>query len=135
MLNKSLKQIITSHEFPHRFLVYFASQCSKDACIKANWTDARSLKAIEIAERFGNGEEFSMEELKRVHAAAIDARSTASTSYASASFFAATAISCAISHSYSIGYCSSLADTYKPLLLDLIEKRLTKLERLIILGV
>jgi len=103
----SIQQILQKYEFPHRFLVYFASQCAKDAQQYNKKPDPRSLKAIEIAERFGNGEEFTQEFLKETANSANAARAA---DYAAAQ------------------------EKYKQLLIDLIDSRLTQLERLLIFG-
>ncbi len=160
----SLESILEDYEFPHRFLVYFASQCAKDAQgLSKKTPDPRTLTAIDVAERFGNGEEFTPEYLDRVRddarAAAADARAyAAAATYAAyaaadATYTAATAATyatyaaraaaraaCATYATYAARAAATVAtldtatDYYKPLLLSLIEARLTELERLLILG-
>ncbi len=107
--SKTLRQIL--HILPHRLIVYFASQCAKDAMskTKAKNQDPRSLTAIDVAERFGNGEDFTPEHLKKTwdDANAADAARAAN---------------------------AASEEHYKPLLLDLIDKRLTKVEKLLIFN-
>jgi len=151
--NLSLEQILQKYEFPHRFLVYFASQCAKDAQQYNNKKpDPRSLKAIEIAERFGNGEEFTQEFLRETanaaayaayaaaNAATYAAANAASYAAANAATYAANAAANAASHAaanaaYAANAASHAAaqDKYKQLLIDLIDSRLTQLEKLLIL--
>lgn len=146
--NLSVTQILTNYEFSHRFLAYFASQCAKKLMKQLEDHDPKSLKAIEIAERFGNGEDFSKvfskEELKEVHDGSILAfyKSTFITSKAYAA--AHDAYAYVICYYFSnpikvytlLGYSYSFCEqTDKPLLLDLIKTRMTKLEKLFIFGV
>ena len=104
----SVRDILHNYEFSHRFYSYFASQVAKDACQRYNCTHKDSLHAIDIAERFGLGEDISQE-----------VRDTA----AHAAYAAAHAVA-----------AHAPPDHYKPLLLECIQKRLSKVERIIILG-
>ena len=137
----SLDQILKTYDLPHRLLAYFASQCAKDALIRADVGDPRSMLAVDVAERFGNGEDFSQEYLQKVCDDVYDyayyASSAAPSSFAaSAAYYAANA---AASSAYaasasSAAYAAANAATYKDLLLKLIDERLTPLEKLLILG-
>ena len=160
--NLTADQILKSYELPHRLLVYFASQVAKDALSRVKSPDERSLHAIDVAERFGNGESFTEEELKEVCAAAHAAHAAyvaahapyvaADAAYAVnaaayAAYAAAKAAYVAVDAAYAVNaaaYAANAAakaavsagvkDNYKSLLLELIETRLSKLERLLILG-
>ena len=142
-------QILKSYELPHRLLVYFASQVAKDALSRVKSPDERSLHAIDVAERFGNGESFTEEELKEVCAAAHAAYAAAKAAHvaayaaanaAHAAAYAAYAAYAVNAAAYAANAASNAAasarakDNYKSLLLELIETRLSKLERLLILG-
>ena len=141
----SIQQILQKYEFPHRFLVYFASQCAKDAQQYNKKPDPRALKAIEIAERFGNGEEFTPEFLKEIahaanaayaatHAAAAADAADAAADAANAAAYAAYAAANAANAAYAANAANAAAqDKYKQLLIDLIDSRLTQLERVLIL--
>ena len=132
----SIQQILQKYEFPHRFLVYFASQCAKDAQQYNKKPDPRSLKAIEIAERFGNGEEFTPEFLKEIaHAANAAYAATHAAAAADAADAAADAANAAAYAAYAAANAANAAaqDKYKQLLIDLIDSRLTQLERVLIL--
>jgi hypothetical protein len=168
------EQILKTYEFSHRFLVYYASQVAKDAMVRANCTDERSLHAVDVAERFGNGEAFTEKELREVAAAAdtvyaaayaasnavyaasnavyaaSNAASNAAAYAANAAadaVYAANAASNAANAAAYASYAASYAANavyaaahseaqkyYKDMLLELIEKRLTKLEKLLILD-
>jgi len=95
--------------------------------------DPRSLAAIDIAERFGNGEDFSQEVLKKTCDDAYTAANAAYASYATGAAYSATAAYSAASATYAATNAAA-SDDYKPLLLDLINKRLTKAERVLIFG-
>ena len=142
-------QILKSYELPHRLLVYFASQVAKDALSRVKSPDERSLHAIDVAERFGNGESFTEEELKEVceaaHAAYAAAKAAHVAAYAAANAahaaaYAAYAAYAVNAAAYAANAASNAAasarakDNYKSLLLELIEKRLTKVEKLLILD-
>ena len=126
----TIDQILKQHEFPHRFYVYFASQCAKDALSKTKDPDPRSVLAVDVAERFGNGEVFEQSYLEQVanDAACPSASPATYTASAASASSAASAAYTASSAFYASNY-------YKPLLLELITKRFTKLERLLILGI
>ena len=167
----SLEQSIRKFELPHRFLVYYASQCAKDAVqAYSKDPDPRTLKAIDITERFGLGEEIGQEELIKTangayaasyaaHAAAYAAASYASNAAEAASDAAAHAASDAAAHAAHAAahaahaaahaahaayatYAAHAAHAdrpkaeakYKELLLDLIEKKLTNLEKVLLLS-
>jgi hypothetical protein len=153
--NKTIHQILSSYDLPHRFLAYFASQCTKDAISKVKDPDPRSLAAISMAEAFGNGEDFSQEHMEKIYDDAYTAASAAYATYASAasaavhaaaapaaSVFYASDAAAAHSASYATYAASASAAAvhaasaayYKPLLLDLINKRLTKVERVLIFN-
>jgi hypothetical protein len=127
----SVYDILTQHDFPHRFYVYFASQCAKDALFKVKDVDPRSKLAVDVAERFGNGEDFTQAYLKEVADAAANAAHYAaySAAYAADSATYATA-----AHSAARAAYSAANAHYKPLLLSLIQTRLTEFERVMILG-
>jgi len=144
-------QILKSYELPHRLLVYFASQVAKDALSRVKSPDERSLHAIDVAERFGNGESFTEEELKEVcaaahaaHAAYVAAYVAADAAYAvnaaaNAAAKAANAANAAASAADAAAYVAYAAakaakDNYKRLLLQLIKTRLSKVESLLIFG-
>ena len=86
----SIDQILKTYDLPHRLLAYFSSQCAKDALSRIKDPDARSTLAVDVAERFGNGEDFSQEYLEKVQddaysaysALAASATATATASYA-----------------------------------------------------
>ena len=162
----STDEILKSYEFPHKFYVYYASQIAKNAMekyVKSKDRDERSLKAIDIAERFGNGEDISQKVLEdtvsssctAAHAAHYGnaANSAAHVAAANAAYAAANAAhaaanaanaaphyaaASAAAHYAAAHYADNArkeAETYnKELLLSLIETRLTKLEKLLILG-
>jgi hypothetical protein len=152
----SVRAILTQHDFPHRFYAYFASQCAKDALSKAKNVDPRSKLAVDVAERFGNGEDFTQEYLQEVidtasaNAYATDSVYTAAASaaYAAASAHAHAAASAHAhaapsAHAHSVAraaYAAANAASayaaahYKPLLLSLIRTRLTEFERIMILN-
>jgi hypothetical protein len=149
--NLSTEQILNQYELPHRFLAYYASQCAKQAMANVKKPDPRSLLAIEVAERFGNGsEEYSQEYLEKVkedaYAAALTASSAYSASssssaaayYASASAYDASSSSSSASASatYAAPYASrkEAEQHFKELLISLINTRLTKLEKLLIFN-
>jgi hypothetical protein len=127
--------ILTKHDFPHRFYAYFAAQCAKGALSKVKNVDPRSKTAVDVAERFGNGEDFTQEYLQEV----VD------TAY-SAAFYAAHSAHAAHSAAYSAAHAAYAAHYaaaasaaaayahYKPLLLSLIRTRLTEFERIMILN-
>ena len=102
--NKTTEQILKSYEFPHRFLVYYASQCAKDAVqAYSKDPDPRTLKAIDITERFGLGEEIGQEELIKTTGdayAAADAAAYAASYAADAAAYTA---------AYAAGYASNAA--------------------------
>ena len=150
----SIHHILTQHDFPHRFYAYFASQCAKDVLSKSKNVDPRSKLAVDVAERFGNGEDFTQEYLKEVKDAANAASAAAASVYAasyasyaaSAASYAADAAS-AHSAAYSAANAAAHAARaaraasahyaaanahYKPLLLSLIQTRLTEFERVMI---
>jgi len=152
-LEETFSDIIKKYEFPHRFLVYFASQCAKDAQQYNNKKpDPRALKAIEIAERFGNGEEFTPGFLKEIadsayaaaYAAANAATYAAAYAAANAAYAAANAADARIYAADARIYAANAADAriyaadaqykYKQLLIDLIDSRLTQLEKLLIFN-
>ena len=87
--NKTTEQILKSYEFPHRFLVYYASQCAKGA-VQAHVKDPDpgTLKAIDITERFGLGEEIGQEELIKTTGDAYAAAHAAANVAASAVYAA-----------------------------------------------
>jgi len=148
----TIRQILEKYEFPHRFLVYFASQCAKDAQQYNKKPDPRALKAIEIAERFGNGEEFTPGFLKEIadsayaaaYAAANAATYAAAYAAANAAYAAANAADARIYAADARIYAANAADAriyaadaqykYKQLLIDLIDSRLTQLEKLLIFN-
>ena len=154
--DQSLEHILKSYDFPKRFLVYFASQCAKDALGRAKDPDPRSVKAVEVAERYGNGEHFEEAYLREVHGdadAAWSATVTATTAAATAT--SATYAAAATSATYAATYAATsaayaaaattayanyattatyAADYYKPLLFKLINERLTRIEKLLIFG-
>ena len=146
----SIHHILTQHDFPHRFYAYFASQCAKDVLSKSKNVDPRSKTAVDVAERFGNGEDFTQEYLKEVKDAANAASAAAASVYAASyAYYAADAASyaadAASAHSaaYSAAHAARAARAasahyaaanahYKPLLLSLIQTRLTEFERVMI---
>ena len=152
--NITLNQILKTYDLPHRLLVYFSSQCAKDALSRIKDPDPRSSLAVDVAERFGNGEDFSQEYLHKVYDDAYAATSAAyaasSAAYyasnaaafaasaaSSAAYYAANAAAyAATSAAYYASYASYAAANavYKDLLLKLIDERLTPLEKLLILG-
>ena len=128
---KSLKQILETYALPPRFLAYFSAQCAKDAMskLKDNGVDPdpRSLAAISMAEDYGNGKDFSPEHMRKV---TDDAANAAAYSAAYAAYYAANAADYTAYYAANATY----ADYYKPLLFDLIESRLSKLEKILIFG-
>ena len=111
--NKTTEQILKSYEFPHRFLVYYASQCAKGAVqahVKA--PDPGTLKAIDITERFGLGEEIGQEELIKTtgdaYAAGYTSNAAARAAYA-ASYAADAAAYAAAYAADAAGYASNAA--------------------------
>jgi hypothetical protein len=85
----SIEQILKSYAFPHRFYVRYAVHCAKYAManVKAEDQDPRPLKALALAEAFGNGQAIDAKELE----AAVDAAYAAT----SAAYAADTATSAA----------------------------------------
>ena len=133
--NLTTDQILKSYELPHRFCVYFASQVAKDALSRVKSPDERSLHAIDVAERFGNGESFTEEELKEVCAAAHAAYAAAKAAYVAVdAAYAVNAAAYAANAASNAAASARAKDNYKSLLLELIEKRLTKVEKLLILD-
>ncbi len=152
--NMTTREILYKYEFPHRFLVYFASQCAKDSQRSNKNPDPRTLTAIDVAERFGNGEEFTPGCLKRVRegayatyaAAYAAADATYAAAYAAYAAYAAADATCAAaSYATAATYAAATyatydaasaaaVDEYKPLLLSLIEARLTELESVLIFS-
>ena len=136
----SLDQILKTYDLPHRLLVYFSSQCAKDALSRIKDPDPRSVLAVDVAERFGNGEDFSQEYLHKVYddayaATATSAYYAAATSAAyAAAYAAADDASAAANAAYYASATSATTSHYKDLLLKLIDERLTSLEKLLILG-
>jgi len=134
----TLQPILDSYDFDPRFLSYFASQCAKEAMTTVKDPDPRSMLAIEVAERYGNGEDFDQGYLDKVRAdafAAAYAYASSSASYAAAHSAAASYYSAAASAAYSAARALGKDEDYfVPLLLRLIETRLTKLEQYLILG-
>jgi hypothetical protein len=136
----SVYDILTQHDFPHRFYAYFASQCAKDALSKDKNVDPRSKLAVDVAERFGNGEDFTQAYLQEVvadaavQAAAYAAYAAANAAYAAA--YAANSASAANAAANAAAYAAATyaAAHYKPLLLSLIQTRLTEFERIMIFG-
>jgi len=100
------------------------------------------MLAIEVAERYGNGEDFDQGYLDKVRADAFAAASAFAATFAAACSAAAAYFAAA---SYAASYYSAAAsrsaaqalgkdqDYFVPLLLRLIETRLTKLEQCLIL--
>ena len=137
-----LKQIIDSYDFDPRFLSYFASQCAKEAMTKVKDPDPdpRSMLAIEVAERYGNGEDFDQGYLDKVRDDAAAAAARYASLYAYDAAYDAADHASAADHAYYAAYYAALAlgkdnqDYFVPLLLRLIETRLTKLEQCLILG-
>ena len=74
------EQILNRYQLPPRFLVYYTSQVAKDALSNVEKPDIRSLKAVEVAERFGNGESFTPEYLDKVSEDAYAAYAAPTTS-------------------------------------------------------
>lgn len=141
---KTMREILTTYEFPHRFLAYAGSQFAKEGLKFIKHADPRALKAVEIAERFGNGEDFSKEELEQVFNDAHSAYCSVFTRDAGkllASYCPvyATAYSAAYVTAFDADSLPSVYFAYstphKPLLLNLIKTRMTKLEKLLIFGV
>ena len=116
-----LRQIFETCALPPRFLAYFSAQCAKDAMskLKDNGVDPdpRSLAAISMAEDYGNGKDFSPEHMHKT----VDDATYAT--YATANDAANAA-----------AYAHAAVNYYKPLLFDLIESRLSKLEKILIFG-
>ena len=135
-------QILNRYQLPHRLLVYYTSQVAKDALSNAEKPDIRSLKAVEVAERFGNGESFTPEYLRQVRADAYDAAydaTNAATNAATYAAYASAAATCAYAANYAyaayaVATVSKAATKYKDLLITLINTRLTELERIIIFN-
>jgi hypothetical protein len=134
----SIHDILTQHDFPHRFYAYYAAQGAKDALSKAKVVHSASRLAVDVAERFGNGEDFTQEYLKEV----ADAASVYAASYAASVYAASYAASYAAHSASYAAYAADAAsyaananstDYYKPLLLRLIQTRLTEFERIMIL--
>lgn len=133
--SSSVREILNSYDFPHRFVVYFIAQCSKDVlqCVKC--PDSRSLKAIEIAERFGNGEDFSKEEINKVY---NDVKIIRDYTVNSSNFYlVAVYLSIAIDYienhrvaNYIVFNSYSLDNLqYKSILFELIKTRMSTLEK------
>ena len=74
-------QILNAYPLPHRFLAYFASQCAKDALSRVKDPDPRSLAAVSMAEAFGNGQDFTQEEMEKVRDDAYAAHTAAYAAY------------------------------------------------------
>jgi len=139
----TIQHILTSYDFSPRFLAYFASQCAKEAMTTVKDPDPRSMLAIEVAERYGNGEDFDQGYLDKVRddaaAASAPAATYAATAFSAyaASFAAAYARAAYAAATYSTAYAAKALgkdeDYFVPLLLRLIETRLTKLEQCLIL--
>jgi hypothetical protein len=144
----AVRDILHRYDFPHRFLVYFASQCAKDAIATVQKRspkvkfDERVLAGVDIAERFGSGEQFTEEFLKETHAATSAASTAAYATYATyatyaavyATYAASYATYAAAAYAYAATSANSNAEHYKPLLLSLIETRLSEVERVLILS-
>jgi hypothetical protein len=83
----STEQILKSYAFPHRFYVRYAVYCAKYAManVKAEDQDPRPLKALALAEAFGNGQAIDAKELE----AAVDVTYATYTAYAAATYAAA----------------------------------------------
>jgi hypothetical protein len=142
----SITEILTNYELPKRLVVYFFSQVAKDLLkTEKAKQDPRTLKAIDIAERYGNGEDFTSEELKKVADDAYTAYTYAYTAAAADATYASYAASYA---TYTASYTASAASTafaastayttsyathdkYKDLLVSIIEERLTELDRIL----
>ena len=132
-------QILNRYQLPHRLLVYYTSQVAKDALSNAEKPDIRSLKAVEVAERFGNGESFTPEYLRQVREDAANAATNAVfatnaavatyTAYVAAAYAATNAVASATNATV-----SKAATKYKDLLITLINTRLTEVERIIIFN-
>ena len=152
--NKTTEQILKSYEFPHRFLVYYASQCAKGA-VQAHVKDPDpgTLKAIDITERFGLGEEIGQEELIKTtgdaYAAARAAVYAAAYTADAAGYAADAAGYAADAAAYAAdaaAYASNAADAaayaarpkaeakYKKLLITLINQRFSEVEKIMMFG-
>lgn len=149
----SIEKILRKYPLPRRFVSYFLSQAAKADLSKCSNPDPRSMAAADMAERHGNGEDFTEEHMKAIvdeahaahsasspvnpaHYAAYTAahaaratRAAASSSSSHAAYFAATYV-----YFNFDSYVPVIVEDHKPLLLELIDKRLTKLERLLIFG-
>ena len=146
MKDLTLRQLLDP--LPRRICTYFASQCTKDAIQRSGAKDPAVLLAQDVAERYGNGEDFDEAYLKEVankasafnatyasavaYSAAYSAAASAAAAYAahSAAYAAASAYSVAVSADARAYY----EENYKPLLLKILNERLTPLEFMLYFG-
>jgi hypothetical protein len=139
MKDLSIEQILKSYAFPHRFYVRYAVYCAKYAManVKAEDQDPRSLKALALAEAFGNGQAIDAKELE----AAVDATyATTHTAYAAAhaatyatyaATYTALAATYAADTATSAAACAAYAastEELKDYLIDTISKEFNDLE-------
>jgi len=124
MKDLTLRQLLDP--LPRRICTYFASQCTKDAIQRSGAKDPSVLLAQDVAERYGNGEDFDEAYLKEV------ANKASAYAYAahSAAYAAASAYSVAVSADARAYY----EENYKPLLLKILNERLTPLEFMLYFG-
>lgn len=141
---KTMREILSAYDFPKRFLAYAGSQFAKEDLKHIRHADPRAVKAVEIAERYGNGEDFSRYELEQVcndaHSAycSVFTRDAAEllASYCPVYATAYTAIYAAAFDADSLPYVYfSYSAPHKPFLIELIETRMSKLEKLLIFGI
>jgi hypothetical protein len=123
---KTVDQILNSYDFPHKFYVKYAVACARLAISKVDKPSPEALHAIDLADRFSLGDEqISQEELKAAANASYSASYAANTSYyAYAAYYTAYTANAAAN--------ASSPEVVKQLLLDLIDKEFSELEKLLL---
>ena len=131
LAKKTVDQILKSYDFPHKFYVKYAVACARLCIAKVGKPSPEALHALDLADRFSLGDEqISQEELR----AAADAAYAANTVAAAYAAYTAAPYAAAHAAAYSSSSAAHAAssEVVRRLLLDLIDKEFSELEKLLL---
>lgn len=107
MTNTIARDLLRPGVLPDRTLRLFACWCAREACRFEGWDDPRSIRAIEVSERFADGLATAEELAGARRSAASAAYDSAAAAYAAAYAYAAASASASAAATAAYDYAAA----------------------------